>query len=96
MRLLIIGGGVLASLSGGLGLCVAAAVGQTGPGAAGARMSDPAFFGYGSLVNLRTHGYDDPRPATLHGWRRVWRAHQPAQSRLSVGRTLPRYGYCTG
>ena len=36
-------------------------------------MSDPAFFGYGSLVNLATHAYDDPRPARLHGWRRVWR-----------------------
>ena len=36
-------------------------------------MSDPAFFGYGSLVNLATHFYDDPRPAALHGWRRVWR-----------------------
>lgn len=36
-------------------------------------MSDPAFFGYGSLVNLATHTYDDPRPATLLGWRRVWR-----------------------
>jgi len=36
-------------------------------------MSDPAFFGYGSLVNLGTHDYADPRPATLHGWRRVWR-----------------------
>jgi hypothetical protein len=35
-------------------------------------MSDPAFFGYGSLVNLATHSYDDPRPAVLHGWRRVW------------------------
>ncbi|WP_037293101.1 gamma-glutamylcyclotransferase [Roseobacter sp. CCS2] len=36
-------------------------------------MNDPAFFGYGSLVNLATHAYDDPRPAVLHGWRRVWR-----------------------
>lgn len=36
-------------------------------------MSDPAFFGYGSLVNLATHDYDDPRPAALRGWRRVWR-----------------------
>ena len=36
-------------------------------------MTDPAFFGYGSLVNLATHGYADPRPATLPGWRRVWR-----------------------
>ncbi|MEJ8562976.1 gamma-glutamylcyclotransferase [Yoonia sp. GPGPB17] len=35
-------------------------------------MSDPAFFGYGSLVNLATHTYDDPRPAVLHGWRRIW------------------------
>ncbi|MEL6681316.1 MAG: gamma-glutamylcyclotransferase family protein [Pseudomonadota bacterium] len=36
-------------------------------------MSDPAFFGYGSLVNLGTHAYADPTPATLKGWRRVWR-----------------------
>lgn len=36
-------------------------------------MSDPAFFGYGSLVNLGTHDYADPTPATLKGWRRVWR-----------------------
>ena len=36
-------------------------------------MNDPAFFGYGSLVNLATHAYADPRPAVLHGWRRVWR-----------------------
>lgn len=31
------------------------------------------FFGYGSLVNLATHDYPDPRPAALPGWRRVWR-----------------------
>lgn len=36
-------------------------------------MSDPLFFGYGSLVNLATHDYADPRPAVLHGWQRVWR-----------------------
>lgn len=36
-------------------------------------MSDPAFFGYGSLVNLATHDYAAPTPATLIGWRRVWR-----------------------
>ena len=35
-------------------------------------MSDPYFFGYGSLVNLATHNYGDPRPATLRGWRRLW------------------------
>ncbi len=37
-------------------------------------MTDPAFFGYGSLVNLSTHDYAQPTPATLAGWRRVWRA----------------------
>ncbi len=36
-------------------------------------MTDPQFFGYGSLVNLATHAYSDPRPATLTGWRRIWR-----------------------
>ena len=35
-------------------------------------MSDPAFFGYGSLVNLATHDYQKPRPAVLSGWRRRW------------------------
>jgi len=33
----------------------------------------PYFFGYGSLVNLATHDFPDPRPATLKGWRRRWR-----------------------
>lgn len=36
-------------------------------------MSDPYFFGYGSLVNTKTHVYQDARPAKLSGWRRVWR-----------------------
>lgn len=36
-------------------------------------MTHPAFFGYGSLVNLATHDYRDPRPASLQGWRRVWK-----------------------
>ena len=36
-------------------------------------MSDPHFFGYGSLVNLATHSYPDPQLARLDGWRRVWR-----------------------
>lgn len=35
--------------------------------------SEPAFFGYGSLVNRATHGYALAAPATLPGWRRVWR-----------------------
>lgn len=33
----------------------------------------PAFFGYGSLVNLATHDYEDPFTARLRGWRRVWK-----------------------
>ncbi len=32
------------------------------------------FFGYGSLVNRRTHSYPDATPATVRGWRRIWRA----------------------
>lgn len=35
-------------------------------------MSDAQFFGYGSLVNHATHGYDNARPAVLSGWRRRW------------------------
>ncbi len=42
-------------------------------------MIHPRFFGYGSLVNTRTHSYPDPRPARLDGWRREWRStdHHP-------------------
>jgi hypothetical protein len=36
-------------------------------------MSDPFFFGYGSLVNRRTHGYGEAYHARVAGWRRVWR-----------------------
>lgn len=36
-------------------------------------MTTPCFFGYGSLVNTATHSYTEPRPATLQGWRRIWR-----------------------
>ena len=35
-------------------------------------MKDPYFFGYGSLVNVKTHDYPDQHPATLQGWRRAW------------------------
>jgi hypothetical protein len=35
-------------------------------------MSDPYFFGYGSLVNRQTHAYPDARPAHVQGWRRAW------------------------
>lgn len=48
-------------------------------------MSDPAFFGYGSLVNIATHDYVAPRPASLHGWRRIWRkTHLRKAAYLSV------------
>ena len=30
------------------------------------------FFGYGSLVNLATHDYLNPRKANARGWRRRW------------------------
>ncbi len=35
-------------------------------------MSDPHFFGYGSLVNTATHSYPNAQKATLGGWRRAW------------------------
>mgnify|MGYP001787483035 CR=1 FL=1 len=35
-------------------------------------MNDPYFFGYGSLVNRRTHVYAQSHPARLKGWRRAW------------------------
>lgn len=35
-------------------------------------MNTPYFFGYGSLVNVETHSYVDPRPARLPGWKRAW------------------------
>ncbi len=36
-------------------------------------MSDPFFFGYGSLVNRATHDFSQAYTARLSGWRRVWR-----------------------
>ena len=36
-------------------------------------MKHPYFFGYGSLVNRRTHTYDDAHRAKIVGWRRIWR-----------------------
>ena len=36
-------------------------------------MTDPYFFGYGSLVNRATHAFPDARPAVATGWRRLWR-----------------------
>ena len=34
---------------------------------------DAWVFGYGSLVNRRTHGYGRAEPARIAGWRRAWR-----------------------
>lgn len=36
-------------------------------------MANTFFFGYGSLVNARTHGHTPCHPARLRGWRRAWR-----------------------
>ncbi len=36
-------------------------------------MTDPYFFGYGSLVNRATHDFSNPQPARIAGWRRAWR-----------------------
>ena len=36
-------------------------------------MKNRYVFGYGSLVNRKTHDYSSLSPAKLPGWRRVWR-----------------------
>lgn len=36
-------------------------------------MKAPYFFGYGSLVNRKTHDFEDAHRARLRGWRRIWR-----------------------
>jgi len=36
-------------------------------------MPRPYFFGYGSLVNRKTHDYQPAYPAEVRGWRRIWR-----------------------
>jgi hypothetical protein len=36
-------------------------------------MTNPFVFGYGSLVNRMTHDHLPAHPATVSGWRRVWR-----------------------
>lgn len=36
-------------------------------------MTASYVFGYGSLVNPATHDYAETHPASLMGWRRVWR-----------------------
>lgn len=50
-------------------------------------MSDPFFFGYGSLVNRDTHDYPDAEPAKIRGWRREWRcSHRFGRTFLSAVR----------
>ncbi|MGP1357769.1 gamma-glutamylcyclotransferase family protein [Roseicyclus sp.] len=36
-------------------------------------VGDPFFFGYGSLVNRRTHDYPRVALATVRGWARTWK-----------------------
>jgi hypothetical protein len=36
-------------------------------------MRIPFFFGYGSLVNRRTHAHDEAHAARVQGWKRDWR-----------------------
>lgn len=54
-------------------------------------MSDPQFFGYGSLVNLKTHSYANPRRATLKGWQRVWQ--QSNERNVAFLSVLPAAGF---
>lgn len=50
-------------------------------------MQDAYFFGYGSLVNRKTHDYRDAQPAIIRGWRREWRrSHVYGRTFLSVVR----------
>jgi len=52
-------------------------------------MNDPSFFGYGSLVNLKTHSYPNPRRATVKGWRRIWRSVRDHEHALLSVRPEP-------
>lgn len=52
-------------------------------------MSDPYFFGYGSLVNVKSHSYPDPQPALLNGWRRAWVATERYETVLLSGVPAP-------
>lgn len=45
-------------------------------------MTDPYFFGYGSLVNLSTYIYSDLRAAEISGWRRIWKTTSGGKSAL--------------
>ena len=36
------------------------------------QIKNAQFFGYGSLVNPKTHSYPGLTPCSLSGWRRIW------------------------
>jgi len=57
-------------------------------------MRDPFFFGYGSLVNRRTHDYNEAYPARVSGWRRAWR-HSPIRA-VSFLTVVPAEDYIDG
>ena len=79
------------------GLLMGAAGSTTGSGVEEPGMTR-GFFGYGSLVNTRTHDFK-ATPARLHGWRRTWCATpargaaflsvEPASDGLLLGVTAP-------
>lgn len=48
-------------------------------------------FGYGSLVNRRTHCYKDTVPVRINGWQRAWRATHVR--RLSFLTAIPTPGH---
>lgn len=48
-------------------------------------VSAPTVFGYGSLVNRRTHDYPEAWRARVSGWRRAWRrSPERARAYLTV------------
>ncbi len=53
-------------------------------------MNDPFFFGYGSLVNRKTHDYENCQTATISGWKRAW-VRVPQRS-LSILTAVPSKG----
>ncbi len=52
-------------------------------------MNDPHFFGYGSLVNRRTHVYASAHRARLTGWRRIWRPTALRPAAFLTARPVP-------
>ncbi len=50
--------------------------------------ADVWIFGYGSLVNVDTHGYPETYPAHLSGWQRDWRSYQKSTSEMATVLTI--------